>query len=185
MFLFILSGSQSWRNLWGLWWMHMSILRPASSLASCERLAQDDGPLIFNGLSLSIPSGSSCALVGRTGCGKSSFLSALVRLYPLCGGKLYLHGILIDERKGWGHDWFRVPGSNLMAWWTILGIHFRCWRINWTVWTANFPQDQENSTKKNHELVQLVGFIADQHLKAVGNCFLGHIWAANKSSDTK
>lgn len=58
---------------------------------------EDDGPLIFNGLSLSIPSGSSCALVGRTGCGKSSFLSALVRLYPLCGGKLYLHGQLVTS----------------------------------------------------------------------------------------
>ena len=63
-------------------------------------IAQDDGPLIFNGLSLSIPSGSSCALVGRTGCGKSSFLSALVRLYPLCGGKLYLHGILTQLPSG-------------------------------------------------------------------------------------
>ena len=73
--------------------LHISIQRLPLGLFG---FAQDDGPLIFNGLSLSIPSGSSCALVGRTGCGKSSFLSALVRLYPLCGGKLYLHGILTD-----------------------------------------------------------------------------------------
>lgn len=63
-------------------------------------LPQADGPLIFNGLSLNIPSGNSCALVGRTGCGKSSFLSALVRLYPLCGGKLYVHGCLAGGKVG-------------------------------------------------------------------------------------
>eukprot|EP00913_Durusdinium_trenchii_P028638 g26858.t1 len=51
-----------------------------------------DGPMVFNGLSLKIEVASSCALVGRTGCGKSSFLSALVRLYPICGGNLYVHG---------------------------------------------------------------------------------------------
>ncbi|CAJ1389552.1 unnamed protein product [Effrenium voratum] len=51
-----------------------------------------DGPLVFNGLSLSIPKSTTSALVGRTGCGKSSFLSALVRLYPLSGGHLYVHG---------------------------------------------------------------------------------------------
>ena len=61
---------------------------------------QADGPLIFNGLSLNIPSGNSCALVGRTGCGKSSFLSALVRLYPLCGGKLHVHGCLAGGKVG-------------------------------------------------------------------------------------
>ena len=37
-------------------------------------------------LSLSIGAGESVALLGRTGCGKSSVLRVLARLYPLDGG---------------------------------------------------------------------------------------------------
>lgn len=71
----------------------------ATAPASVAVFAQDlylqydsDGPLVFNGLSLSIPRGARAALVGRTGCGKSSFLSAIVRLYPLQFGNLQVHG---------------------------------------------------------------------------------------------
>ena len=49
-----------------------------------------DGPKVLNGLSLSVSKSS--ALVGRTGCGKSSFLSALLRLYPISKGQLYVYG---------------------------------------------------------------------------------------------
>ncbi|CAE7285526.1 ABCC1, partial [Symbiodinium sp. CCMP2592] len=71
----------------------------ATAPASVAVFAQDlylqydsDSPLVFNGLSLSIPRGARAALVGRTGCGKSSFLSAIVRLYPLQKGHLQVHG---------------------------------------------------------------------------------------------
>eukprot|EP00928_Gymnodinium_smaydae_P027038 TRINITY_DN21037_c0_g1_i1.p1 TRINITY_DN21037_c0_g1~~TRINITY_DN21037_c0_g1_i1.p1 ORF type:complete len:1431 (-),score=138.73 TRINITY_DN21037_c0_g1_i1:187-3840(-) len=49
-------------------------------------------PWVLRGLSLKIPKGSRAALVGRTGCGKSSLLSALARLYPIAAGCLFVNG---------------------------------------------------------------------------------------------
>lgn len=50
------------------------------------------GPWVLNDLHLQIQAGTRAALVGRTGCGKSSFLSAVVRLYPTSGGCVRVHG---------------------------------------------------------------------------------------------
>jgi len=78
-----------------------TILSRASQLppSDCAVFAKDvrlryspEGPLVLDGLSLEISSGSRSAVVGRTGCGKSSLLSALVRLYPTAGGCLQVHG---------------------------------------------------------------------------------------------
>lgn len=50
-------------------------------------------PPVLRGTRLTIPGGSKMALCGRTGCGKSSLLGALVRLYPIDGGSLCLDGV--------------------------------------------------------------------------------------------
>lgn len=60
---------------------------------------------VLDRLSLRIKSGSRVALVGRTGCGKSTFLSLIVRLYPPSGGKLMLHG----------HDVMQTPLVSLRS----------------------------------------------------------------------
>jgi len=63
--------------------------------APCGVLVQDvwlrygeDLPWVLKGLSLRIPRGAKVALVGRTGSGKSSIVSALMQLYPVQRGTL-------------------------------------------------------------------------------------------------
>eukprot|EP00927_Polykrikos_kofoidii_P044460 TRINITY_DN38417_c0_g1_i1.p1 TRINITY_DN38417_c0_g1~~TRINITY_DN38417_c0_g1_i1.p1 ORF type:complete len:1389 (+),score=197.49 TRINITY_DN38417_c0_g1_i1:273-4439(+) len=53
-----------------------------------------DMPWVLCGLTLDIPVGARAAIVGRTGCGKSSLLGALMRLYPVSAsaGGLWVHG---------------------------------------------------------------------------------------------
>jgi ABC-type multidrug transport system fused ATPase/permease subunit len=50
-------------------------------------------PPVLRGTRLTIPGGTKLALCGRTGCGKSSLLGALVRLYPIDGGSMILDGV--------------------------------------------------------------------------------------------
>ena len=50
-------------------------------------------PPALRGLSLSVKAGERMALCGRTGCGKSSFLKAVPRLYGLESGSIVLDGV--------------------------------------------------------------------------------------------
>ncbi|KAJ4291830.1 hypothetical protein N0V90_009726 [Kalmusia sp. IMI 367209] len=54
---------------------------------------RDDLPPILNNISFTIPAGSTCAIIGRTGSGKSSTLSVLMRLLPLCSGSIIIDGV--------------------------------------------------------------------------------------------
>jgi ABC-type multidrug transport system fused ATPase/permease subunit len=47
---------------------------------------------VLRRLSLTIAAGSKVALCGRTGCGKSSLLSVLARLYPTEAGRVHIGG---------------------------------------------------------------------------------------------
>ncbi|KAL5397860.1 hypothetical protein PMIN03_012833 [Paraphaeosphaeria minitans] len=66
---------------------------------------RDDVPPVLNDLSFTIPSGSTCAIVGRTGSGKSSTLSVLLRLLTPSSGS-----ILID-----GHPHTSIPLQKLRS----------------------------------------------------------------------
>ncbi|HOE34289.1 MAG: ABC transporter ATP-binding protein [Chloroflexi bacterium] len=48
---------------------------------------------ILNNISLDIPAGSTLALVGPTGVGKSTLASLIPRFYDVCGGRITLDGI--------------------------------------------------------------------------------------------
>jgi ATP-binding cassette subfamily C (CFTR/MRP) protein 1 len=50
-------------------------------------------PLVLRGLSLHIRSGERIGIVGRTGAGKSSIISALLRICPLAGGSIRIDGV--------------------------------------------------------------------------------------------
>uniref|UniRef100_A0A7S4UU60 Uncharacterized protein n=1 Tax=Alexandrium monilatum TaxID=311494 RepID=A0A7S4UU60_9DINO len=50
------------------------------------------GPWVLRGLSFDLPRGCRAAFVGRTGCGKSSLLAAVVRLYPVEHGQIFVQG---------------------------------------------------------------------------------------------
>jgi len=49
-------------------------------------------PTVLNGISFTVPGGTSLGVVGRTGAGKSSLLQALFRLCPLEGGCIRIDG---------------------------------------------------------------------------------------------
>ena len=53
--------------------------------------------LILNGINFSVPSGKKVALVGESGCGKSTTMSLIERLYEPTEGEILLDGINIKE----------------------------------------------------------------------------------------
>lgn len=54
-------------------------------------------PLVLQGLSFQVRGGERVGIVGRTGAGKSSIMSALFRLTELSGGRIEIDGINIAE----------------------------------------------------------------------------------------
>ena len=48
---------------------------------------------VLKGLSLHIPAGQSAALIGRSGCGKSTVLSLIAHMYDPAGGSVLLDGV--------------------------------------------------------------------------------------------
>ncbi|KAJ3024928.1 UNVERIFIED_CONTAM: hypothetical protein HDU68_007645 [Siphonaria sp. JEL0065] len=48
---------------------------------------------VLNGISLTIEPGMKVAVIGRTGCGKSSLLAALAQLYPPSDGSIRIDGV--------------------------------------------------------------------------------------------
>ncbi|EJD44619.1 ATP-dependent bile acid permease [Auricularia subglabra TFB-10046 SS5] len=57
---------------------------------------RDDLPLALKGISFEIRPGERIGIVGRTGAGKSSILTALFRTGPLAGGQILIDGVDID-----------------------------------------------------------------------------------------
>lgn len=57
----------------------------------------DDKNKLFEKFNLKIPSGKTVALVGHSGCGKSSLIKLLYRLYDLKNGKILIDGKNIKE----------------------------------------------------------------------------------------
>lgn len=58
--------------------------------------ARPDEP-IFNGFSLSIPSGATAALVGQSGSGKSTVISLIERFYDPVAGEVLIDGVNLKE----------------------------------------------------------------------------------------
>ena len=56
-----------------------------------------DGPLVLKNIDINMTSGSKIGVVGRTGAGKSSLITALLRLTELDEGKITVSGMNISE----------------------------------------------------------------------------------------
>ncbi|MEU8360231.1 ABC transporter ATP-binding protein [Nonomuraea sp. NPDC048882] len=69
-------------------------LRPADAGIRFERVrfAYGDGPPLFDGLDLDIPSGTKIGLVGQSGGGKSTLTRLLLRLMDIDGGRILIGG---------------------------------------------------------------------------------------------
>ena len=64
--------------------------------ASSER----DAPLVFDGLDLHIGAGERVAIVGRTGCGKSTLARLAMRFYSLSDGTISIDGHDVNDLTG-------------------------------------------------------------------------------------
>ena len=53
---------------------------------------QPELPEVFSGLTASIPAGATVGILGRTGCGKSTLVSLLTRLYNVEPGQIFIGG---------------------------------------------------------------------------------------------
>lgn len=58
---------------------------------------RDELPNVIDGVDLKIPRGSTLAVIGHTGEGKTSFVNLIARLYDITGGKLKIDGRDIDS----------------------------------------------------------------------------------------
>ncbi|WP_433443442.1 ABC transporter ATP-binding protein [Nonomuraea sp. CA-141351] len=69
-------------------------LRPADAGVRFEqvRFAHAEGPPLFEGLDLDIPSGTKIGLVGRSGGGKTTLTRLLLRLMDIDGGRILIGG---------------------------------------------------------------------------------------------
>ncbi|TDD75788.1 ABC transporter ATP-binding protein [Actinomadura rubrisoli] len=69
-------------------------LRPVDSAVRFERVffAHGDGPPLFDGLDLEIPSGTKIGLVGRSGGGKTTLTRLVLRLMDVDGGRILVGG---------------------------------------------------------------------------------------------
>jgi ATP-binding cassette, subfamily B, bacterial len=61
--------------------------------------AYDSKHPVFNGLNFEAPAGCSIGIEGRTGAGKTTLMSLLMRLYDVTGGRILLDGVDVREYK--------------------------------------------------------------------------------------
>ena len=61
------------------------------------RYAYRDGPEVLHGISLSVPPGGHVAIVGETGCGKSTFVKLMCRLADPLGGRIAIGGVDLPQ----------------------------------------------------------------------------------------
>lgn len=52
---------------------------------------------VLKNINIAIPSGSTLGIIGKTGCGKTTLASLLLRLYPIGEGHVFLDGIDINK----------------------------------------------------------------------------------------
>src|SRR5262249_38528921 len=66
--------------------------RSASAGHAGEPQGRSDGRLILRGFNLTVPAGSSLAIVGRNGAGKTTLAKLICRLYDPSGGAIEVDG---------------------------------------------------------------------------------------------
>ena len=113
-------GARSWRST--TWRSRSSSRSTASSCRAGPSVQADDvrfsyreGPEVLHGISLSVPAGGRVAIVGETGCGKSTFVKVTSRLADPTDGTMLIDGVDLrrvapDTRRS-GSGWCRRTAS--------------------------------------------------------------------------
>ena len=53
--------------------------------------------MVLDGLNMKIPAGAKIALVGHSGCGKSTITNLLLRFYDIIGGQIKIDGVDLHD----------------------------------------------------------------------------------------
>ena len=68
--------------------------------------------LVLNNLNFEVEEGEFLCIVGPTGCGKTTFLNSLTRLYEPTAGEILVNGIPVDPKNRISPIFFRnIPLS--------------------------------------------------------------------------
>lgn len=73
---------------------------PAIVFESASLRYAEDAPWALDGVDLTLAPGARVAVVGASGAGKSSLLSALLKFYPLQSGRVWFGGCPVHELQG-------------------------------------------------------------------------------------
>lgn len=64
-----------------------------SIACSCNNFFSKDLPLVLDEVTVTIAAKEKVGIVGRTGAGKSSLVTAILRLVELDGGRVFIDGV--------------------------------------------------------------------------------------------
>jgi putative ABC transport system ATP-binding protein len=97
----------AWRKILAIHDMPVEIVEPAQGLelprgalsveARDVRFRYREGPEVLHGISMTVPAGGHVAIVGETGCGKTTFVKVVSRLADPTGGVVLIDGIDLRE----------------------------------------------------------------------------------------
>jgi ATP-binding cassette subfamily B multidrug efflux pump len=77
-------------------WRHLTFAYPGAPKPG-DAEAGGDGPAVLHDISLTVPAGTTLAIVGPTGSGKSTLVSLLPRLYDPPPGTVFIDGIDVRD----------------------------------------------------------------------------------------
>ncbi len=103
--------------------------------------------LVLDDINFNIAEGEFIAIVGPTGCGKTTFLNCLTKLYTTTKGNIYIDGEVADPKKHNISFVFQEPTS--LPWRTVRD------NIAYGMEIKKYPQDAID--KKVEEMLKLVG----------------------------
>ena len=73
--------------------------------------------LVLNDMSFDVEDGDLLCVVGPTGCGKTTFLNSLTKIYDITDGEILLNGEQVDPKKQ--NIAYIVQGDSTMPWLTV------------------------------------------------------------------
>lgn len=110
--------------------------------------------LVLDDINFNIAEGEFIAIVGPTGCGKTTFLNCLTKLYTPTKGDIYIDGEIADPKKHNISFVFQEPTS--LPWRTVRG------NVAYGMEIKKYPAEAIN--KKVDLMLKLVGLADMDHL---------------------